>query len=153
MPANASASSISGILIRILHDVRHHAQPSPQRRQYARRPPAVSRAFVKEADGDAADGDLPERQVSAQLVERDPASQQVGIGSAVEVVDDSGAAARYAIVGEDEADVARGLVSWVSPLARALLRARIGDTVIWQRPDGARNLEITAIEALDLPAV
>jgi transcription elongation GreA/GreB family factor len=164
----------------------------------------VSRAFVKEADGEAAEGDLPERPVSphpnyvtprglerlreqhealeqarralkddeslrarqeraelerdlryvsarianAQLVAPDPAATRVRIGCQVDVVDEHGRIARYAIVGEDEADAAQGLVSWVSPLARALLGAEVGDVVHWERPDGALELEVTALCAL-----
>jgi transcription elongation GreA/GreB family factor len=51
----------------------------------------------------------------------------------------------FAIVGEDEADAAGGKVSWVSPLAKAMLGARAGDVVTWQRPAGNVELEITAI--------
>jgi transcription elongation GreA/GreB family factor len=52
----------------------------------------------------------------------------------------------YRIVGEDEADVEHGLVSYVSPLARALLGAKIGDEVVWLRPAGNLPVEIIAID-------
>ena len=51
----------------------------------------------------------------------------------------------YRIVGDDEADAAVGDVSWASPLAQALLGARAGDVVVWRRPAGAVEIEITAI--------
>lgn len=164
----------------------------------------MSRAFVKEPDGDAVEDNLPERQMSghpnyvtprglvllrdeqrrleharaaladdeslaakqtrkeierdlryfnarvasAQLVERGLVHTEVGIGSAVEVMDEQGIVTRYGIAGEDEADVAQGLVSWVSPLACALLGGRCGEVVIWQRPDGVRELEIVSIVPL-----
>ena len=41
-------------------------------------------------------------------------------------------------VGVDEADAERGDVSWVAPVARALLGARVGDEVYWSSPDGRR---------------
>jgi len=61
------------------------------------------------------------------------------------------------IVGVDEIDTARGYISWVSPMARALLRAREGDTVTLNTPGGVEDLEIVLVryERLvtgDLPA-
>ena len=52
---------------------------------------------------------------------------------------------RFTIVGEDEADPSAGKISWVSPLARVLVGASVGDTVVWKRPAGDKNLEITKI--------
>jgi len=78
----------------------------------------------------------------------DPASREagvVGFGATVTVRDDAGAQSRYAIVGEDEADPDTGLVSWVSPLARELEGARVGDHVVWRRPAGALGLTVVAI--------
>ncbi len=70
---------------------------------------------------------------------------RVAFGALVTVEGDEGEA-RYRIVGEDEADVEHGLVSYVSPLAVALLGARVGDEVVWQRPAGDINVEITGID-------
>jgi transcription elongation factor GreB len=78
----------------------------------------------------------------------DPAQQptdEVAFGAVVEVVDPAGAHHRFAIVGEDEADAEHGKVSWVSPLARALIGSGVGDTVLWRRPAGEVELEIEAI--------
>ena len=79
----------------------------------------------------------------------DPARQladRVAFGAAVELADTgTGAVHRYRIVGEDEADPEHGLVSWVSPLARALSGARGGELVTWPRPAGALELEVLAI--------
>jgi transcription elongation GreA/GreB family factor len=52
----------------------------------------------------------------------------------------------FTIVGEDEADVAQGKISWVSPLAKALLNARVGDVVTWRRPVGDKELQILSIQ-------
>lgn len=161
----------------------------------------MSRAFVKEADGDTLE-DLPERPVSThpnlvtptglrllreqlrellalrnslansediadkqrlQSVERDlryyderartavlvePAAQaadRVAFGNTVDVEDQDGKALRFTIVGEDEADVAAGKISWVSPLARALLEAEVDDVVTWKRPAGDKELAVVAI--------
>ncbi|HTO45342.1 MAG TPA: transcription elongation factor GreB, partial [Burkholderiales bacterium] len=60
----------------------------------------------------------------------DPAAReptdQVFFGATVTVSDENGGESTYSIVGIDEADVARGRISWVSPLARALLKRREG---------------------------
>ena len=56
---------------------------------------------------------------------------------------------RYRIVGEDEAAAEQQRVSYLSPLARALLGARVGDEVIWQRPAGDLALEVIAIDYAD----
>jgi transcription elongation GreA/GreB family factor len=75
----------------------------------------------------------------------DPAAQdgaEIRFGATVNVEDEEGARHVFTIVGEDEADPERGLISWVSPLGRALLNRRVGDAVRWQRPVGDLELEI-----------
>ena len=79
----------------------------------------------------------------------DPALQprdEVTFGATVRVFDPEGRERVFSIVGEDEADVATGKVSWVSPLARALLGASVDDTVSWKRPSGDTDLEIASID-------
>jgi len=75
---------------------------------------------------------------------------EVAFGATVRVCDADGEERAYAIVGEDEADASLGKVSWVSPLANALVGAGVGDTVTWRRPNGNLELEIVAI---DYPAL
>ena len=53
-----------------------------------------------------------------------------------------GEARTVSIVGVDEIDTARGYISWVSPMARALLKAREGDTVTLNTPGGVEELDI-----------
>ena len=163
---------------------------------------SMSRAFIKEQDGDQADHDPPERprsphtnyvtpyglkqlqqrleELSAirdslirkqdlgdprqlKLVKRDlryyaerircavvvrageQPDDRVHIGASAEVEDMEGKRFRYRIVGEDEADPALAEISWVSPLARALLGASVGDIVKWKRPAGDKELKITSI--------
>lgn len=77
---------------------------------------------------------------------READQDRVGFGASVEVLDENGRRSRYRIVGEDEADPEHGLVSWVSPLARALTGARAGDTVVWERPDGNLEIEVIGID-------
>lgn len=92
------------------------------------------------------------RYVQARLesaIPVDPAEQsreQVLFGARITVEDEDGVEHVFALVGEDEADIAAGKVSWVSPLARALIGHRIGDSVTWVRPAGNLALEITAID-------
>ncbi|HUL13167.1 MAG TPA: GreA/GreB family elongation factor [Methylococcaceae bacterium] len=71
---------------------------------------------------------------------------RVHFGATVEVLDEEGAVHPFTIVGEDEADVAQGKISWVSPLAKALLNARVGDVVTWRRPVGDKELQILSIQ-------
>jgi len=78
----------------------------------------------------------------------DPTNQPVDrvlFGAIVTVEDEDGEVREFAIVGEDEADIASNKVSWVSPLARALIGAQVGSTVKWRRPAGDKELEVVAI--------
>lgn len=83
----------------------------------------------------------------AQLVDaHDQPRDQVRFGSCVTIRDEHGKAHAFRLVGDDEADVAAGRISWASPLAKAMLGARVGDTVKWPRPSGAADVEIVAID-------
>jgi transcription elongation GreA/GreB family factor len=70
---------------------------------------------------------------------------EVRFGASVKTEDESGAVHSIAIVGEDEADAAQGRVSWQSPLAKALMGAKVGDTVTWNRPAGSTTLNVLGI--------
>ncbi len=74
----------------------------------------------------------------------------VFFGATVSILDENGSEARYSIVGLDETDPSRGRISWISPLARALLKTRIGDNVRFPAPGGLRELEIVNIEYTSL---
>ncbi|MBK6974445.1 MAG: transcription elongation factor GreB [Candidatus Methylophosphatis roskildensis] len=83
----------------------------------------------------------------------DPGEQenvdQVFFGATVtisQVAGDAGSADEtYQIVGVDEADASAGRISWISPLARALLKAHAGDSVRFHSPAGLREIEIVGI--------
>ncbi len=79
----------------------------------------------------------------------DPAAQenleQVFFGATVSICDSDGVHATYQIVGIDEANAVEGRISWVSPLAKALLKAREGDSIRFQSPAGWRDIEVEAI--------
>lgn len=154
----------------------------------------MSRAFVKERDGDAAVEELPDRTISphpnfvtseglaqieamlanlqqehtAALAADDQAAiartsrdlrywtarrgsaqvaaprkdGQVHFGSTVTLLRDDGKRQTFRIVGEDEADPAHGTLSYVAPLARALMNKQVGDTV----QAGAAEMEIVEID-------
>ena len=67
------------------------------------------------------------RRASAQLVEPPASPERVGFGTTVSLEREDGRTQRFRIVGEDEADPAKGSVSYISPLASALLGKEIGD--------------------------
>ncbi len=70
------------------------------------------------------------RRASAQLVEPDDGDGTARFGSTVTIERDDGRRQTWRIVGEDEADPAKGSVSWVSPLAQAVTGKRIGETAM-----------------------
>lgn len=72
-------------------------------------------------------------------------SEQVFFGATVTYVDDEGVQRTVTILGVDESDNARQQISWVSPVARTLLKAREGDEVVLQTPAGTRTLEILSV--------
>jgi len=80
----------------------------------------------------------------------DDASDQIFFGATVTVRNARGDERTLSIVGVDEIDTARGYVSWVSPVARALLKARVGDTVTLSTPGGVEELDVLAVRYLPL---
>lgn len=87
----------------------------------------------------------------ASAIPVDPAAQprdEVAFGARVTVLDEDGTEAVYEIVGEDEADAGAGRIAPQSPLARALMGARVGDSVEWRRRSGTLELEVIAIEPM-----
>ncbi len=71
---------------------------------------------------------------------------KVVFGATVELEDeDSGDAVTYQIVGEDEADLKKGLINISSPIARALIGKEEGDTAEVQAPGGIRHYEVIAV--------
>ena len=94
---------------------------------------------------------LAARLESAQIVKpmatkSDATANQVLFGAIVTVEDEEGDSHTYEIVGEDEADIKVGKVSWASPLAKALIGQKVGESVVWARPAGNIVLEIIAIK-------
>lgn len=73
------------------------------------------------------------------------ATDIVRFGATVTVRDRSKEESTYRIVGVDETDFERGLVSWLSPIAKALVNARLGQRVRFKSPSGEEELEVVAI--------
>ncbi|MDR3352398.1 MAG: transcription elongation factor GreB [Zoogloeaceae bacterium] len=96
---------------------------------------------------------LGKRLAVAQVV--DPTAQgdneQIFFGATVMLSRNGGAEETYSIVGIDEADASRGRISWISPLARVLIKSRAGDSVRFQTPAGVQEIEILEVHYLPLP--
>ncbi|MBY0337427.1 MAG: transcription elongation factor GreB [Acetobacteraceae bacterium] len=90
---------------------------------------------------------LRKRLERAQVV--DPAAQtkrdQVFFGATVTYAREDDAEVTITIVGMDEADAERGRISWVAPVARALLGKRVGDVAKLRTPQGVEDIEIVSI--------
>ena len=90
---------------------------------------------------------LSKRLESAEVV--DPSQRkkfdQVFFGATVTYATEDDAEHTVTIVGVDEAEIDRRQVSWVSPIARALLKARVGDTVQLRTPAGLETIEVVSI--------
>jgi transcription elongation GreA/GreB family factor len=163
----------------------------------------MSRAFVKESDGDAPDDGLPEKQESGQpnyvteqgladlkrqlddavaerkrliankedlgskaplarlardirylqrriadaiLVDTKADPDEVTLGAIV-TIDDGEQRRTFTVVGEDQADPTQGLISWTSPLGQALMGAKRGASVVWQRPVGDVTVTIVDVQS------
>ena len=77
-----------------------------------------------------------------------PAGQpqdEVHFGAQVEIESEEGTRSLYHIVGEDEADVNAGSISWASPLGKALIGLRVGDSFVWNRAGKAQDVEVVSI--------
>ena len=88
-------------------------------------------------------------QTSQVIPPPEQPSPEIRFGAWVQLSAGSGEPQTVHIVGADELCVERGQISWVSPLARALLGRRAGDQAIWERPDGL--IEISIIDVRYTP--
>ncbi len=95
---------------------------------------------------------LTKRLENAEVI--DPSqfkSERVHFGATVRVVDENGKEKTFSIVGVDEIDAKNGRISWVSPMGKALLKAKVGDAVTVQTPKGQEDLKILEIRYEALP--
>jgi len=135
---------------------------------YVKRPETVKRVSDAAAEGDRSENAeyiygkrhlrkidsriqfLTKRIENAEIV--DPVEQgrnaagRVVFGATVTVEDEEGEEKVYSIVGEDEYNGAKGLVSWKSPIGKALMKKEEGDVVVVKTPAGPREIEIVAVE-------
>lgn len=135
---------------------------------YAKRPDTVRRVADAAAEGDRSENAeyiygkrhlrkidarihfLTKRIENAEII--DPVAQgknaagRALFGATVTVEDEEGVESVYSIVGIDEYNGRKGLVSWQSPIGKALMRKEVGDVVTVKAPSGTRELEIVAIE-------
>ncbi|MDO4878359.1 MAG: transcription elongation factor GreB [Neisseria sp.] len=96
---------------------------------------------------------LTKRLENAQVVDPETReyTDQVFFGATVTLLRGNGSEQTVKIVGVDETDASQNKISWISPLARCLIKAREGDGVVLHTPDGREEIEIlevayTAIE-------
>jgi transcription elongation factor GreB len=90
---------------------------------------------------------LTKRLEAAEVV--DPGSQKsdrVLFGATVTISDEEGVEHTYRIVGVDEVNPSRGDISWISPMARALLNTKAGDVVSLRTPKGEQDIEVLKVE-------
>ena len=83
---------------------------------------------------------------NATIIEEDGPHEMVGIGSHVTIKEDDGPSETYHIVGSAEADPAEGLISNESPLGRALMGLKVGETAEVNAPDGVLEFKIVGIK-------
>lgn len=95
---------------------------------------------------------LSKRLESAEVV--DPEKQQglpqVFFGATVTYVHEDDREVTVKLVGVDEANLDQGKISWISPVARALMKRKVGDLVELRTPSGVENVEILKIQYLSL---
>jgi transcription elongation factor GreB len=94
---------------------------------------------------------LTQRLEIAEVI--DPARtgvEQVFFGATVTYCDNKGVERTVSIVGQDEVDPQRGRISWISPVARALNKARVGDVVTLRTPAGVETLDVMEIRYVRL---
>jgi len=126
--------------------------PRPQRQHPYYVTPAGYEQLQKrlaqaQADENARDAEDAQERLEAAIVV-DPQQQPkdvVQFGASVTVQEPDQERRTYRIVGEDEADPLQGTISWLSPLAQALLDHRAGERVVWRRPAGNLALQIVSI--------
>ena len=126
-------------VIRAIAEAREHGDLSENAEYHAAK---ERQAFI---EGRVAE--LEDKISRAEVIDPSKISgKKVMFGARVQVVEeDSNKEATYQIVGTDEADIGKGLLSVTSPLARALIGKEVGDQVEVQAPSGAKYYEILSV--------
>ncbi|HEX4347495.1 MAG TPA: transcription elongation factor GreB [Vicinamibacterales bacterium] len=99
---------------------------------------------------------LQKRIDAAQVIDPEaprsgPAASRVFFGATVEFVTEAGVERTVRIVGVDEIDLEHNYISWMSPLARALMKAAAGDSVLLRAPGGTEHLLIQGVQYRVIP--
>jgi len=93
---------------------------------------------------------LQQRLEAAEIIDpvaqKEIAGERILFGCTVTVENEEGIEKSFSIVGVDEIDLAKGRISWVSPLGKALLGNSEGDLINFKSPGGVEELEITRVE-------
>ena len=82
---------------------------------------------------------------TAEVVPPGGPADRVGFGATVTIRNADGSESDYRLVGTEETDHEKGWVSWQSPIAKALLNARLGSRVTFNSPSGKNELEVVRI--------
>jgi transcription elongation factor GreA len=128
-------------VIRAIAEARSHGDLSENAEYHAAR---EQQSFIE-----GRIGEIENRLANAEVIDvaRLPANARVVFGATVDLEDhDDGGKLVYQIVGEDEADIRRGLISITSPIARALVGKSSGDIIEVVAPAGTRTYEITGVK-------
>lgn len=123
-------------IVRAIAEARAHGDLSENAEYHAAR---ERQGFVE-----ARITDLESKVGTAEVIDPPTSGDRVTFGSTVKLEDEDGKEATYQIVGSDEADPKRGLISIMSPLARTLISKNVGDRVIATLPGGKKTFEILA---------
>lgn len=97
---------------------------------------------------------LTKRMESAEIVdpERQQGLDRVFFGATVTYVREDNSELTVTLVGIDEANIAENKISWIAPVAKALMKSRVGDTVELRTPSGAETIEVLSISyVVELP--
>ncbi|HYC64683.1 MAG TPA: transcription elongation factor GreB [Reyranellaceae bacterium] len=91
---------------------------------------------------------LSKRLANSEVVDpaKRPKTEQVFFGATVTYANEKGEERTIKIVGVDEVELDKGHVSWISPIAKALLRAEEGDVVKLRTPHGVEDIEVVKVE-------
>ncbi|SHJ93239.1 transcription elongation factor GreB [Malonomonas rubra DSM 5091] len=95
-------------------------------------------------------GRLDSAEIVDPVKQRDVAGDRVLFGCTITVENEEGEERTVSIVGEDEIDLNKGRISWVSPLGRALLGNSEGDLITFKSPRGVEELEIVKVDYISL---
>ena len=121
-------------IVRAIAEARAHGDLSENAEYHAAR---ERQGFVE-----ARITDLEAKVTTAEVIDPPTSGDRVTFGSTVKLEDEDGKQAIYQIVGSDEAEPKRGLISVMSPLARTLIGKKVGDRVTAQLPGGKKTFEI-----------